>query len=425
MNRKKIHIKNFGPITEFDIELNDFNILTGPQASGKSTVAKVVFFCLTLKNEIVNQLVFPKNEDVYDIPVKNGVEKTLRGKFLKTFGSTWAMPMDMEIVCEYNDTVSMRIFLEKDYKNESRNIVKFELSRIVWDFVQKLEDKSYPENEKLINIRREINEFFSDNSECIYVPAGRGMITLLTDQLSYIFSSVSDITPSTIDYCTRSYVERILRLRPELHNGLEGLLEEKLRYTQERVDKNSAEIMLKLTSKVLKGKYCYISGEERLEINNDRFVKINYASSGQQESAWIFNLMFYYMLNKREVFLILEEPEAHLYPESQYYITKALGLFMNKGNNVMITTHSPYILGTINTMLYASKLPNEKLSKQSIMDKDSTVSSNRTIAYYLNSGKTCNAIEEGLIINELIDDAAEKINAEIEALMNLLWDDRE
>ena len=341
---ERINIKNFGPVKEFSLTVNDFNILTGPQASGKSTIAKVVFFCLTLKNELVNQLVLPKSDDIYDTSIKGGVEKRLRGKFLRTFGSTWAMPMDMEIVCEYKDNVSMRIFLE-NYNNESRNIVKFAISNIVWDFVYNLEKKPYLENERVVNIKRE-------------------MITLLTDQLSFIFSSASDMVPVTIDYCTRAYVELILRLRPSLNSGLEGLLEEKLRYTQDKVDRSSVDLLLELANKVLKGKYCYVSGEERLSLESDQFVKINYASSGQQESVWIFNLMFYYLLNRRKIFLILEEPESHLYPESQYYISRALGLFANKGNKVMITTHSPYMLGTLNNMLYASKIPVNKLNEQ-------------------------------------------------------------
>ena len=33
---RKLHIENFGPIGKLDIELGDFTILVGPQASGKT-----------------------------------------------------------------------------------------------------------------------------------------------------------------------------------------------------------------------------------------------------------------------------------------------------------------------------------------------------------------------------------------------------
>ncbi|WP_090105189.1 AAA family ATPase [Chitinophaga sp. CF118] len=37
-----LRIQNFGPITNLDIEVKKFNILIGPQASGKSTISKVL-----------------------------------------------------------------------------------------------------------------------------------------------------------------------------------------------------------------------------------------------------------------------------------------------------------------------------------------------------------------------------------------------
>lgn len=51
---------------------------------------------------------------------------------------------------------------------------------------------------------------------------------------------------------------------------------------------------------ILKGKYEYAGGEERLYISDHQYVKLNYSSSGQQEVIWILNLMFYYILRKSE-----------------------------------------------------------------------------------------------------------------------------
>jgi predicted ATPase len=40
--KAKLQIQNFGPIKNIDIEISKFNILIGPHASGKSTIAKVL-----------------------------------------------------------------------------------------------------------------------------------------------------------------------------------------------------------------------------------------------------------------------------------------------------------------------------------------------------------------------------------------------
>lgn len=66
--------------------------------------------------------------------------------------------------------------------------------------------------------------------------------------------------------------------------------------------------------------------------------------------------MFYYILENRKIYLILEEPESHLYPEAQSQIAEAMGLFLNAGNHMLVTTHSPYILGSINNLMYAGAL---------------------------------------------------------------------
>jgi predicted ATPase len=59
MEAKMHHIKisNFGPIEECDMDINQFTVLTGPQASGKSTIAKAIYFFRTIKDDILNLIV--------------------------------------------------------------------------------------------------------------------------------------------------------------------------------------------------------------------------------------------------------------------------------------------------------------------------------------------------------------------------------
>ena len=64
---------------------------------------------------------------------------------------------------------------------------------------------------------------------------------------------------------------------------------------------------------ILHGEYRNIDGEERLQVGQERYVKINFASSGQQEAVWILNVVFYYLLNNKKAYFIIEEPESHLF----------------------------------------------------------------------------------------------------------------
>ena len=425
MAAHQIKLHNFGPINDFELDIKDFTLLTGPQASGKSTVAKAVFFCRTIKNEIFNQLTMPTSPDIYRLSAKKGLEKRLRGKFLGMFGSTWAMPMDMEIQYQYAQDVSVKIFLEKDRKDETKNFVEFCFSKQIEDFIIDNSRMELYSGEEMVRLKNDLDSLFSDAFESIYIPAGRSMITLLTDQLAYIFSSMNEST-TTVDYCTRAYVEHILKLRPHLTDGAQGLLERKLHYTQDSVDKENFKVLLKIADDVLKGRYYYVSGEERLVIKDDeKYVKINYASSGQQEATWIFNMMLYYMINRQNVSIILEEPEAHLFPDAQINMAKSLGVFSNLNNQVFVTTHSPYILGEINNLLYAGMLSDSsRRGLEGILWK-AAIREEKMEAFHMNNGNTRSALEGGLVLNELIDDAAIEINTECDRIMDLAWKEKE
>ena len=182
-----------------------------------------------------------------------------------------------------------------------------------------------------------------------------------------------------------------------------------------------AKKCISLIDSILKGKYVFVSGEERLIIENDRYVKINFTSSGQQETVWIFNILMYQLINGTKTFLILEEPEAHLYPNAQKGILELLALFMSGGNSTLITTHSPYILGATNNLLYANYLTQaiNIAEVSTIVDANYQISS--CDAYFVDSGEigSCFDSEYNLIKNEVIDGASEEINKIFDQLIEL------
>mgnify|MGYP006206212493 CR=1 FL=1 len=49
---------------------------------------------------------------------------------------------------------------------------------------------------------------------------------------------------------------------------------------------------------------------------------------------------------------IIEEPEAHLFPVAQKHLIELLAIMVNRNedNQLIITTHSPYILSSFNNL---------------------------------------------------------------------------
>jgi predicted ATPase len=54
---QRIIIEKFGSVDLFDIVLNDrMTILIGSQATGKSTISKLIFYCRSLKDDLYKYL---------------------------------------------------------------------------------------------------------------------------------------------------------------------------------------------------------------------------------------------------------------------------------------------------------------------------------------------------------------------------------
>lgn len=418
----RLNIKKLGPIEHCEFVIENFCILTGEQASGKSTIAKAVFFFRTIKEDIVS--LFLKRNIAGDTnrQLRSILEKTLRSKFLQIFGSSWSMDMDMSLIYHYSENTWAKISLKENTFPGEPNYIYSEFSRDIYEY---LNEAGRDEDKKELDIRLmrdQVNELFHDKYEIVFIPAGREMITLLTNQLNYIFTIMDDSQKRSIDYCTQSYIEQILKIKPMFENGMRGMYQNKLLMTEDTVSKKILKQIMGLIDTVLKGRYVYVSGEERLVLDNSKYVKMNYTSSGQQESIWIFNLIFYFVLENRMTYLILEEPESHLYPESQKQMAELISLFLHAGNGGIVTTHSPYLLGAFNNLLYASFLGRKNPKEvEAVISRDKWIDADGMNALFVEKGGVTDILDEELLMikNETIDEISTVINSDNEKLMQI------
>ena len=427
-NRIMITIQNLGPVKDSTMSIEDLSVLIGLQAGGKSTITKVVYFFLTIKDDFASLFTLPRgSEEESQQSTLRDLKKRLREKFLGIFGATWGMPDDMYIFCQYAAGISIRVFLSPvrgAAADLSRNYVDFDFGDRLMDCICQ-NDKSprfTPDQQK--KAKEFFDTLFFEPFDVVYVPAGREMVTLLSDRLAYIFTD-PDVTDSrSIDYCTQSFVRLVLKLRPSFENGTQGLLSDKLHLTTDKVDQHALGKLQDIIDHILMGRYFFVNGEEKIRIDGNHDVKLNFASSGQQESVWVLNLLYYYMLQNRRMFLIIEEPESHLYPGSQNLMTMAIAQFVNYGSQVMMTTNSPYILGALNNCLCASGLAESK-ERDAIIDPSCVISPRQFDAWFMKDGYSEKAMLDDLIDNDLIDGASKEINGKMDQLMGLIWKQRE
>lgn len=439
----KLTINELGPIEYCEFECSQFMTLTGFQASGKSTIAKAIYYFRTIKEDVLelakaqalNVVPIEGMEDDFSsgfgVELKRGLENHLQEKFLRTFGSLWGIQDEMYMEYHFTDTCFIKISMNKSVKYVISNDIHVTFSDELIKFLQEKNQcfsstpLGIPEVE-LSAFKAELYRMFDDACAIVYIPAGRSMITLLSQQFSYIYATMDDFQKRSLDSCTKDYLERTLRLKSEFSEGLLGLPS----YSSKKTisDWEHIKQALDLIEKILRGTYRYSNGEEQILLDNGKYVKINFSSSGQQESVWILNLLFYYLLQQKQILFIIEEPESHLFPQSQKYITELIALVYNSKHSIVLTTHSPYVLGTLNNLLYAHTIQ-KKYSKKvnEIIPESLWLDYNKFDAWFVKKGtmENCMDVETHMIQNERIDEISEVINHDFDKMLELQTEDEE
>ena len=428
---ERIEIRNFGPILNETIKVKDFMVFIGPQASGKSTIAKSIFFFKSLRDDLIRYVRESAEKNNFTTEPMVSFQKIVRQKFLDYWGAIPSIG-DIELKYHFTDTTHITIILEPtnsfinvnfslDFNLKFEEIVHIAEEFAVYkvkhrkDIFSKrgMDDLELRREILRVNIEKLAGNLFNEHRELLFIPAGRAALS----------SSAQNIEPKYLDYLMREFVEYINSLKPLYSGGISELIREKLALGEESFNHQAVNLAEMYMEKILKGKYSFDSGGEKIFINDLEYVKLNLASSGQQESLWILYLIFNLILQNQSVLLFIEEPEAHLYPVAQKQITELITLVGNLNNSsVVVTTHSPYILSSINNLLYANKIGlahptevNQRIDKQLWLD------SNRLFAARVENGAIEDILdpELQLIKTEAIDDASQIINADFDFLFDL------
>ena len=90
------------------------------------------------------------------------------------------------------------------------------------------------------------------------------------------------------------------------------------------------------------------------ETNGNR-IPIHRTSSMVSEIAPI--VLFLKHIIRSEALLIIEEPEAHLHPENQRILARAISQMVNAGLHVLVTTHSDYFLQQLSNCIRMASKP--------------------------------------------------------------------
>ncbi|WP_199247515.1 AAA family ATPase [[Phormidium] sp. ETS-05] len=434
---QKLTLKQFGPISDIQLDVKDIMIFIGSQASGKSTISKAVFFFKSLRDDLTGHLYQCYTQKQFDTSVAN-FAKRAKQKFIKMYGSVLQFP-EMELKYEYGRGMEVTVRPSEDnrYTTIEFNLEFRQKFRELMEKAERLNDElqqrplRFSSSREITAIKAkesaffeeltfEVNQLFNDNRDILFLPAGRSLITTLSQQRYNIdmgddWGSDSDWEADgliKLDHLMQNFINRIDEAKRILLNQEIGYL------IQSRIHANpeieiTVRLAQKLVESILKGSYRYQNGTDWIDFGDGKSTLINFASSGQQEVVWILQLIMLLILERRPVFLVIEEPEAHLFPVAQKQIIDLIALLANQGENqIFLTTHSPYILSSFNNLLYAQNLGMTKPESVSqVVERSLWIDADRLDAYILEQGQAVSIVDREMRLMESakIDEASDVI----------------
>ena len=386
MNERLI-VKSFGPVKDLDVIFKKVTLFIGDQGTGKSCVAKL-FSMFKWTEKVLSQ-------------------KKYKLSYFEQYNRFQKM------LCKYHRIES--------FVNES-SYIKFEGD--LYDFLYE------NGNFSVIDKNHEIKGI----SKVMYVPAERSIVSVaenkskLLKELPDSSETFSDEFVNAKKFFQNGYNLPFEGLRFEYDSLNDAGWIHGVDYKVRLINASSgiqSSLPMCIVSEYLSSK---ISDKEEVKLSKEEKDKLekrvaeimqNEDLSDSIKDMMIRQLSYANRYNR--LINIVEEPELNLFPRSQMEVLKSL-IYNNASsdeNMLVFTTHSPYSLAIINTMIMGAKAyanTNEELRNQieSILPLKYQINDDNIAAYRLSSSEAiyCQSVinpNTGLISKNELDSASDDI----------------
>lgn len=390
MKKELIIIRNFGPIENVELKLKKINVFIGEQGVGKSTVAKL-YSCM--------QDIF-----LHFLILFDGDQEKIKAIF-KRYGIQSYFSDDTYI--EFHTITDFVVkYEEREFKISHPKYNEEQMKMFIIELLKDSLEHSF--SGAGLSIDADFNalpdkekEFVVSNMRTsFYIPAERSLVGCVSNSLYSMITAKLPLPKMLLEYL--SFFEKA-----------------KNEYQEYEVP------FLGLTFKAAKNKDKILIGDKEIEFK--------YSSSGIQSIVPMLMIVDYCLKQDYFSSFALEEPEINLFPTNQLKLIRFIISKINqeKGiENLIITTHSPYILSILNVSILAGKILEMKpeLTEElatilkpeyHLLPSDIEVFS---LGKQINGGTECESIFDsstGLIKGNYLDAVSSIISADFNRLNKL------
>lgn len=443
MERAKLIVKNFGPLKDIEIEVREMVTFIGAQASGKSTLAKLLSIFEDENFRGNSTISFQDELKRYNILSYLNDESYIKyqSKDLKLTIADFTFEKNEFIKNTLQETLSMVKEAIKDKEsinpgftditkklgilliNTFKLITKDDFYLIFETDKQKIKFEAEFLKIRLNNLKIED----SDIQKLIYILEKEDKI----DSYIYLCDKILSVFPNIFLFDS-IYIPAERNFLHLIAENVLGLINNDIKIPKhllnigqeyEKAIQTIKELPLSVIDKKIKykreGKTSYIYHNE-----NEK-VDLLESASGLQSIIPILLLVEYSKSLKEEYNFnfVVEEPELNLYPKAQHELIKYLvkNCLVDR-KNLIVTTHSPFVLASINNLLLAyDKGQKNPKDVNKIIKKESWLNPKNFIAYELKNGKAKKIMDDklGQISENMIDSVSDSFADEFNKLLNL------
>ncbi len=431
VSEQTLIVRNFGPIESCELIVKPILCFIGPQASGKSTLSKLIYFCRSLHYRITEFLVKGLERDEAQVD-HAGLTKLIRARFDATFGPVRPRP-NARIEFRYNADAWI-VFRQNNpdtpyFDPQLSDSIHLELNEIVAECrvafpinqptpsrTPSSPTESQVGEQRFRYVEARCSKLLAIEPPIYFVPAGRSLISTLSDQLQ-------NVDPELLDWPMRMFIRDVNTVKSTFNSSLADVWA-RFQATKTKVGPDAlVQAVIRVVGSILKGSYEQEGSAGSIRFAPNESVKINFSSSGQQESLWLLLWLFLTAMDGTPDHLLLEEPEAHLFPDAQRQLVELFVRMHNElGCQFTITTHSPYILSSLNNLLHAYRVGQQHPERAAeVVAKEYWLDPSHAGGFFMTHAGMEPLLdpELGIYKVELIDSASRKLAEDYDRLASI------
>jgi len=390
----QLRLENVGIIEKADIDINGLTIIAGNNDTGKSTIGKIAYSLtksfedFELNYERDKNLLIQKYFRDFYILLRKDVDLR-KDRELREHMERFMFYRRVDNKKLLESMNKLKEFIEKNEVKLNPKAKEEVFSNI--DKINSLFNEKESKNAKILKsvkkiftseFRKQINNIFTDESK-ISIWEGKNAVINLIIKNNEILQDETKKIDEIFPFDSSIFIETpfILTYKDALEESDDIYHVEDLLNKLERPNLTKKEGSLNI-NKIINGDILFDEEDNKFSFNKksgNKKIKIDIINAAAGiKSLGILQLLDSSGEFNNNLLLVIDEPEIHLHPDWQVAYSKLLVELVKNGVNVLITSHSPYLIEALNkfskeekiydkTKFYLSELNKE--GKATIIDK--------------------------------------------------------